>query len=513
MVDVSQNNKRIAKNTLFLYMRQFLIMGITLYTSRVVLRELGVLDYGIYNVVGGVVALIGVLNSSMSVASQRYITYEMGQGNIERLRSVFNSSFFIYCIISIALLVLGESIGMWFIDNHMVIPDDRINAAHWVFQFSLFACINTMLSNPYNACIIAHEHMNVYAYISVLEVILKLLVVYLLSMVAFDKLIAYAILILACQFIVAFMYRWYCIKHFQECRISFSFDKATFKQLLSFSGWNFMGSFASLLKTQGLNIVLNMFFSPVINASRGIAVQVNNAVSQFFSNFYTAFRPQIIKYYAQNDIDNMVKLVSRSSLYSYYLMLFITLPILLETPAIIHLWLGQTPDYVVSFTRLIVLITVCDAMSNPLMTVVQAVGNLKRYQAVLTPIILLNIPLSYIALLYGFSPNTVFYISLCLSFICLIVRLIFVKYFIRRFSLKKYLCRVYGRCVLVTIAAMIMPLCLYIMTNKSLMQFFMNVVICVICSSVSIYLLGMSRAERDKLNKIIKNRLNLIKNG
>lgn len=507
MNDVSQNNKRIVKNTFFLYIRQFLIMGITLYTSRVILNELGVSDFGIYNVVGGVVTMMGIFNTAMSVATQRYLTYEIGQKNSSRIVEIFSSSFFIYCIIGVLLLVLGETVGIWFIDNHLIIPDDRIKAAHWVFQFSLFASINTMLSTPYNACIIAHEHMNVYAYISIVEVTLKLLVAYALSVVAYDKLIIYAFLVLMCQFIVTLIYRLYCIKHFKECRISLSLSKKTFTQLLSFSGWNLLGAVATLLKTQGLNIVLNMFFSPAINASRGIAVQVNNAVSQFFSNFYTAFRPQIIKYYAQNDIGNMVRLVSRSSLYAFYLILVISMPILMETPMIIHLWLGQTPEYVVSFTRLIVLITICDAMSNPLMTVMQAVGNLKLYQSVLVPILLLNVPLSYVALIYGCSPNMVFYISLCLSFICLLIRLIFVKHYIIAFPLKKYFMEVYGLSIVITFVASIIPFCVHFLTEDSVMFFFIRILICIIFSSLAIYFIGLTKMEKNYLKMFIIKKL------
>lgn len=484
-------------------------MGITLYTSRVVLKELGVVDYGIYNVVGGLVAMMGFLNSAMSVASQRYITYGIGKGDTEKLKNVFNSSLFINILISFALLLFGEILGLWFINNHLVIPDGRIQAAHWVFQFSLLASINTLLNNPYNACIIAHEHMNVYAYISVVEVVLKLLVAYVLSVVAFDKLVVYAFLILICQIFVTLIYRYYCVKHFQECKLSLTFDRQIFKQLLYFSGWNFSGSAATLFKTQGLNIVLNVFFSPAVNASRGIAVQVNSAVSQFFSNFYTAFRPQIIKYYAQNDIGNMVRLVSKSSLYSYYLILLISMPILMEAPMIIHLWLGQTPEYVVSFTRLIVLITICDAMSNPFMTVMQAVGDLKLYQAVLVPIILLNVPISYVALVYGGSPNVVFYISLCLSLICLFTRLIFVKRHITAFPLRKYLLNVYGMSIVVTIIAVAIPLCVHFFTDESVSMFLLRVLACFIGPLAAIYLIGITREEKKKLNSFIIKKLNI----
>lgn len=511
MDNISQNNKRIAKNALFLYIRQFLIVIITLFTSRVVLKELGVMDYGIYNVIGGIVAMMGILNSSMSVATQRYITYELGENNVDRLKIIFSSSFQSYLILSIVLLLLAETIGLWFINNYLVIPDERLYAANWVFQFSIFSCINALLTNPYNACIIAHEQMNVYAYISIIEVTLKLIIAYLLMVVSFDRLIIYALLIFICQFIVTCIYRIYCVKNFKECRISFLFDKKTFIQLLSFSGWNLFGSAATLLKTQGINIVLNMFFSPVINASRGIAVQINNAISQFFANFYTAFRPQITKYYAQGDIDNVIKLVTKSSLYSYYLILLVALPVLLETPVVIHIWLGQTPDYVVSFTRLIIMITICDALANPLMTVMQAVGELKLYQSVLSPIILLNVPLSYISLVCGGDPNSVFFISLVLSLICLIIRVIFVHRYIEKFSLFKYFKDVYGRSSVVTLIAVIPPVIVHMLTSETILFFVVRLLICIISTCLTIYFCGITFTERKKLNDFLIKKVHKLK--
>lgn len=507
MGNFEQNNKRIARNALFLYIRQFLVMGITLFTSRIVLRELGVLDYGIYNVVGGIVAMMGLLNTSMSVASQRYITFALGQGNLEKLKTVFRSSFQGYLFLCIILLILAETIGVWFINNHLVIPNSRIVAANWVFQLSILACVNALLTNSYNACIIAHEHMNVYAYISVIEVSLKLFVAYSLTVIQYDSLIVYGLLILLCQIFISIIYRIYCVNKFQECRVSFLFDKKTFIQLLSFSGWNLLGSIATLLKTQGLNIVLNMFFSPVINASRGIAVQVNNAISQFFSNFYTAFRPQITKYYAKGDMENVIKLINKSSLYSYFLIILLALPILLETPTIIQIWLSQTPSYVISFTRLIILITVCDAMSNPLMTVMQAVGDLKLYQGVLSPIILLNVPLSYVALTVIKDPNVVFYISLCLSFVCLVIRILFVSRYVKNFKLLIYLKNVYGRGLLVTCIAIIAPLVVHAITEETLMNFVFRLITCLTSTMIAIYTLGINKNERKIINSIFLKKI------
>lgn len=473
-------------------------MLISLYTSRVILRTLGVEDYGIYNVVGGIVAMMGILNGAMSVATQRYLTYELGTGDEERLRKVFCASLLIYLMLCVILLFLAETVGVWFLNTHLIIPDNRINAANWVFQFSIIASINSLLTNPYNASIIAHEHMNVYAYVSIVDVLLKLLVVYLLPIIPFDRLAIYGLLILICQLIITMIYRVYCMKNFKECKFSIRTDRKLFVQILSFSWWNLFGSVALLLKTQGLNVVINMFFSPAVNASRGIAVQISHAVSQFFSNFYTAFRPQITKYYAQKDLNNMFRLVTLSSRYSYYLIFLITMPLLLETPQIISLWLGQSPDYSVVFTRLIILISVVDAMAHPLMTVVQAVGKLKLYQSVLAPLLLLNVPLSYFALRYGCPPDTVFLISLSISIVCLFLRICLVNYLVS-FPVWNYISGVYVRCALVTIFASIIPSFCHYFFDKNIITLLLKVVICLFSTMLTVYFFGLDRDEKNML--------------
>lgn len=505
------NNKRIAKNSLLLYIRTFFVMLISLYTSRVILKTLGVEDYGIYNVVGGIVAMMGLLNGAMSVATQRYLTYELGTGNEERLRKVFSTSLIIYLMLCLILLILAETVGLWFLNTHLIIPQNRLEAANWVFQFSILASINTLLTTPYNASIIAHERMNVYAYVSILDVVFKLLVVYLLPIIPMDRLVIYGVLIFGSQFVITMIYRVYCIRSFAECKFLIVKDKQIFMEILSFSGWNLFGSFASLLKTQGLNIVLNMFFSPAVNASRGIAVQINHAVSQFFSNFYTAFRPQITKYYAQNDLNNMFRLVILSSRYSYYLIFLLSMPILLETPQIINLWLGQMPDYSIIFTRLIVLISVVDAMAHPLMTVAQAVGKMKLYQSVLAPVILLNVPLSYIALKYGCHPDTVFLISLSISIICLFLRICLVNHLVS-FPIWNYIKGVYIRCSFVTFIACIFPFCCHYFFPKEILYLFLIIVICIISIVITVYFLGLDKAEKDMLlYYFVKNKNKILK--
>lgn len=506
MSSTSSNNKRIAKNTLLLYFRMFFIMAISLYTSRVVLRTLGVEDYGIYNVVGGVVAMMGILNNAMSVSTQRYLTFEIGTGNMVRLKQVFSVCFSIYLILSLVLLVLAETIGLWLLNTQMVIPPERMIAANWVYQFSILSSVCTLVLTPYNAAIISHEKMNVYAYVSIIEVVMKLAVVYLLLIITQDRLVVYGLLIFVSHFIVVVIYGIYCLKKFQECRYSFYWEKPLFKELLSYSGWNLFGSVSGLVKGQGLNILLNIFFSPAVNASRGIAYQINAAITQFFTNFYTAVRPQITKYYAQGDLENMFRLVFQSSKMSYYLILLISLPIIIETPYIIQLWLGQTPEYVVIFTRLIIVISAVDSMAAPLMTTAHATGNIKLYQSLVGTMVIMNVPLSYLFLKYGASPVAVFEISLAISVICLFVRLWIVKRLLL-FPVKDYVTKVFGTTMLVTIVASILPLVSYHLLDETFVGVASVCVITILSTITAIYMIGLNPTERFFVNSLIKKKL------
>lgn len=506
MSQTAENNKRIAKNTLLLYFRMLIIMLVTLYTSRVILSTLGVVDYGIYNVVGGLVTMMGLLNGAMSVSTQRYLTYELGRGNTVRLKQVFSICLTIFIILSLIVIVIAETIGLWFLHNKMVIPENRMVAACYVYQFSILACILSLITNPFNATIIAHEKMNVYAYVSILEVILKLGVVYLLLIIPTDRLVTYGALILASQFSISLCYMLYCRRKFLETHYHFYWDKPLFKELISYSGWNLYGSAAGLVKGQGLNILLNMFFNPAVNAARGIAYQINSAITQFFTNFYTAVRPQITKYYASGEIDEMVKLVFRSSKFSFYLIMLISLPIIIETPYIVNLWLGQLPEYVVPFTRLIIIISAIDSMASPLMTTAHATGKIKLYQSSVGTVIISNLPISYLLLKLGGLPITVFYVSLCISITCLFLRLWIVRRLIG-FPIKRYVTEVFAKCILICILSIIIPFIAHIILPQS----FLNVVIicclCIVSSLVFIYGVGLNNQEKELVHKIINKKV------
>lgn len=504
----SANNKRIAKNTLLLYFRMFVIMAISLFTSRVILKVLGVEDFGIYNVVGGIVAMLGVLNATMAVSTQRYLTFELGTGNKAKLRQNFSMCFTIYLMLAVIFVILAETVGLWFLNTHMTIPDNRIVAANWVYQFSIISSVFSLLTNPYNASIIAHEKMDIFAYVSMGDAVLKLLIVYLLTVTDYDKLIVYGGLFLCIQLFDMALYFVYCFRHYDETHYKFFWNKNLFKEIFSYSGWNLFGSLCGIAKGQGLNILLNMFFNPSVNAARGIAFQVNNIVSQFFTNFYTAVRPQITKYYAQNDLENMFNLVFRSSKFTFYLILLISLPLLIESPFIINLWLGQLPEYVVPFIRLIIIVTAIDSTASPIMTTCHATGNIKLYQSLVGTIIFLNLPISYVILSMGASPISVFMVSEILSSIGFFARLWVVQRLVN-FPIRKYLQEVCGKVIFVAIIAGIIPSIIHFTFDQSVIVSLINCLICVLSTIAAIYLIGLTINERTFINSAIKKKLHI----
>lgn len=400
-----------------------LTMGIGLYSSRIVLSILGVEDFGIYNVVGGIVVMFGFLNIAMAGGTQRFLTYELGKNNHKELNRIFSMSLNIHILTAIIILILSETIGLWFLIEKLNIPAIRMNAALWVYQFSILSFIISIIQVPYNASIIAHEQMNMYAYISIFEAVLKLLILFALVNIGFDKLILYAVLIFCIALIVSAIYIFYCKNKFIECRYYYFKDKNLFKTLTSFSGWNLFGGISVVIYNQGLNILLNLFFGPIINAARGIAYQINTALNLFSSNFQLAIKPQITKSYANEDKNFMINLIYSSSKYSFFLLFFIALPVMLETNTILHVWLKTVPDYTVTFCRLVIIDSLIGCMSTPLMTAVQATGKIKKYQLIIGGMITMNLPLSWIALKLYPNPEYVFYISITISIIALFVRI------------------------------------------------------------------------------------------
>jgi O-antigen/teichoic acid export membrane protein len=501
-----ENRQRLAKNTALLYFRMILIIIVSLFTVRVVLNILGVEDYGIYNVVGGVVTMFSFLSATMASASQRFFAFEIGRRDLTKLKQIFNLSFIIYIIISIVILLFAETIGLWFLNNKMVIPAERIVATNWIYQFAILSFLVTILTLPYNSSIIAHEDMRIYAFVSILEVVLKLGIVYLLFFFQKDKLIIYGGLLLFTTIIVSLTYRAICIKKYIECSFSFYWNKTIFKEMISYAGWNMVGAIANIFKNQGINILLNLFFGPIVNAARGVAFQVNSALNSFVTNIYMAVRPQITKAYASGEKAYMMQLVFQSAKMSYFLLLLLSMPVLLETNYILTLWLKIVPDYVVLFTRLLIINILIESMNNQLVAALQAVGKIKYYQAIVSTMLLLNLPISYLLLRLGYGPEVCLYISIAITIICFIPQ-IWIAHATTGMSIKSYFQQVIWIMFIVTIISSIIPYLFFSNIDYGLSRFLLVGFSWVISSLITIYYFGLTKNERIMVINILKTKL------
>lgn len=495
MTQTSENNKRIAKNTIVLYVRMIFLLCISLFTSRVVLNMLGVEDYGIYNVVGGIVAMFGFLNGSMSSATQRYITFALGKGDMKRLKTVFSTTLQIHTLIAIIIVLLGESIGLWFLYHKMQIPAERMDAAFWVLQCSVVSTVVMVISVPYNSDIIAHEKMSAFAYFSILEALLKLLIAYMLVVSPYDKLVIYAILLLLVEVLLRFSYSIYCNKYFEESKYHHVWDKALFKEMTFFASWSIFGNFASVLFGQGLNILLNVFFGPAINAARGIAVQVQGVIQQFVTNFQMALNPQITKTYAKGNMEEMHKLMFRSARFSFYLLFLLSLPVLFETNFLLTLWLKNVPENSATFLRIMICTSLIYACANPLIIANQATGKVKKYQAVCGTTLIMILPISYIALKLGMPAYSVFIVHFIMEGVCQLARMIMLRPLIG-LRVRDYFVHVYSKIIIVVVVSTILPAIVYNIMDASILRFFVVSIVCAASVSLVAYSLGLTSDEK-----------------
>ncbi len=502
----SENTKRIAKNTAMLYFRMLFTMLVTLYTSRVILNTLGVQDYGIYNIVGGVVYLFSVLSGSIGSATQRFLSFEIGRKDFEQLRKVFSLTVTIHVILALIIFALAETIGLWFLITQINIPSERIDAAQWVYQFSVFSFVLTILQIPYNASIIAHEDMKVYAYVSFLDVSLKLLVVFILSWLSFDKLKLYAGLLFVTFFIITFVYNRYCKRKFQEWKYSFYWNKTLFDTLMSYAGWNLFGAMAVVISNQGINILLNTFFGPVVNAARGIAYQVQGAVNSFVTNFQMAVNPQIVKSYASGDKSYMMKLIFQSSKYSFFLLFLLSLPILIETETILKIWLIIVPEFTVIFCRLVIVVALIDSFSGSLIASSGATGRVKKYQMVVGTILMLNLPISYVLLKIGYVPQVTMYISIMISCVALASRLYMLKSMIN-ISIRAFFKNVIAIVIPIVTISSILPLGVRYYMQPGWERLIFICILSIFSVFISIYSLGLQNDERLFLKEKFKKLL------
>lgn len=501
------NNKRIAKNTALLYVRTLFIMLISLYTSRVVLATLGVKDYGIYNVVGGVIAMFNVVSGSISNAISRFITFELGKGSSKKLNDIFVTSVNIEFIIAGVVLALGETVGVWFLNTQMKIPDGRMGAANWVLQCSLFSFIMGLWSVPYNACIIAHEKMSAFAYVSILEAVLKLLIVYLLVVSPLDKLVTYAILLAAVDLLIRIVYGAYCKLHFEECHYHFTWDKGLVRQMGGFSGWQFITNCTWMISTQGLNILMNIYFGVVVNAARGVASQVDGAITRFVNSFTTALNPQITKDYAKGDFPALYKLVCNGAKYTFFLLLFFQLPAILEANTLLHIWLRNVPDHATIFLQLTLVGTMVNTLGNSQLTACMATGNIKRYTIVIGLVSFAVFPISWIAFALGFPAESGYVVFILVFTAVLFARLYIMKGLIGC-PIMLFINKVIFRIIPVTILAAIIPIVFVSIFNPSFLRLIETTIICTICSCLSIWFVGISKSEQDSIIKGVKSRLN-----
>lgn len=503
----SENNKRIAKNTLILYVRMLFTMGITLFTSRVLLDSLGINDYGIYNIVGGLVVMFGFLNSSMSGATSRFLTFEIGVGNQIKLKKIFSSALSIHYIIALIVIILAETIGLWWLENKLIIDPNRMLAARWVYHLSILITGINITQIPYNAIIIAYEKMSVFAYIEILNKILQLGIVYLLLISNYDRLILYVILLAIISFIITIVYRTYCFRTFSTPNFRVTWNKDIVYSMLSFSAWNTYGTLAFTMKTQGVNMLLNLFFGVAINAAYGIATQVQNAIQNFSSNFITASQPQIIKYYASNEIEKMQKLIINVSKFSYLLLLAVSLPLIIENSFVIHLWLKEVPNYAIIFSQINIASGLLTGMFTILTTAIYATGRVKYWSIISSTIYLLVIPISYFLLKKGMTPE----IPLLLNFVLLgvgyISNLYILHFNVNSFSVTKYLKKVVFICLIITIIVVLFPLYLHHVMNEGWARLFAVGASSVCMTIVSTYFLGINKELRHKGRDLIIKKL------
>ncbi len=501
--EISSNNKRILRNTGYLYIQQVLVLFVSLYTVRVVLRTLGVEDYGIYNVVGGVVSMFGFLQGMLVGAVQRFFAFEIGRNNYERLNQYFNTSLWCFAIIAIIVVLLAETAGLWFVNTQLVIPDNRIQAAHWVYHLSVLSFVFNLMMTPFNSIIIARERMKIYAFVGMADVILKLQIVFALTLFSFDKLQLYAILLCLLSLIHALFYVIYSRVKFSETRITGYCNRGMMKEVMSYSGWSLFGSLSSVVRSQGLNILINMFFNPVVNAARGIAYQVNSVVNMFVTNFSTAFRPQITKQYAAGEHDIMIQLVFRSTRMCYYLVLFFFVPITLETHYILQFWLGNVPEYTVVFVRLVLLIALVESIGNPIMATIQATGNIKWYQIIVGSLLLFNLPISYVLLRLGYPPQSTMVAGVVIALVSHFARILFMRKQVGM-SIRAYIKEPLLAILIVSLSSIVIPSILHITLQEGLLRFLFVGVTSVLFSTLSMFYLGFTKSERIVLRDMIK---------
>lgn len=501
------NNKRIAKNTIFLYIRLLITTVVGLYTSRVILHKLGVEDFGIYGVVGSIVSIFSMINSTMSISTYRFLNVAVGKGDKQYLSDVFKTSLFIHIGIAVILILVAESIGPWLISNKLTIPYGRLTAAHWVFQFSLITCVFMVISAPYSSSILVHEKMDIYAYFTVFDTAMKLLIVYLIGHSGIDKLIEYSCYLCCLQILTRYLYNVYCKRKFEEARFSLVINKKIALEMFNFTSWNMFHCFINVLYIEGLNMILNIFFGPVANAARAIAMQIQSKVMMFGRNMQEAFNPQIMKSYASGNLKYMQDLVVSSSKYSFILLWFFILPLCVETKYVLTLWLGNFPEYTIWFARLVLVTIIIDALQNPLLTSVHSTGKIKWYSIFMSLILLFVLPCSYLSLSNGMSPYIVFIIQIIFMFIGYLTSLLFVHTKIK-LQFSQYLKNTILPIILIITFSLPTPLLIAKFMDSNSLKPIIVIITSMILIVLATCLFGLNTKEKNIFIHYIKKRFN-----
>ena len=499
-------NKRLAKNTLVLYLRMIIVILVNLYASRVILSSLGEIDYGIYNVVGGIVAMFIFLNTAMVASSQRFIAFEQGHSDIKRQRSVFSTSVLIHLLIAGIVLVAAETIGLWFLNHKMNIPENRMVAANWVYQATIICFIFKVVIVPETSSVVAHERMGLYAFASIVFALLQLGVALLIEHFGGDRLIFYALLLIAVELVNFLIYKFYCLRNFEECHYSVPKDKVLFKEMLSFAGWSFVGNFGIAMRGPGVNVVINLFCGPAVNAARGLAYQVSSVVSNFVNNFQMSLTPQITKDYALGDDGRMMKLVMTGSRISCFLLAFIVVPLYIRAGDVLSIWLEEVPQMTEEFLKLVLLVSLVGSMVGPITTALQATGKIKTFQISIAIIMLLELPLAYGLMTFGVKAYHVVYVSLFIELLALVARIILLNAQIK-LDLRAFFIGILGKCLLVCALMFSLPLLLdrYIghgFWNLVLLSFVSVAWSCLVVLSV-----GLTQEERRIVFNFIKKKI------
>lgn len=481
-------------------------MCVQLYTSRVILASLGVVDFGLYGVVGGVVGVFSTLVGALGAATSRFFTVELGRNDSGRLRKVFSASVAIHLVMALGVILVCESAGLWFLNTQMEIPAGRMHAARWVFQFSIITAGLSMTQVPYSAAIIAHEEMSVYAYAGLLEAFGRLATACLMAFSPIDKLIWYGLLLMSLQMLVVCIYRSYCLSHYEETRFELPHDKALYRNMLVYSGYDMVGNISVMAQGQGLNMVLNVFCGPVVNAARGIAYQVQGAVTQFSNNFLTAVRPQIIKLYARNEVGAMMRLVYRSSIFTYSLMLMMVLPLSLEVHLVLSLWLGVYPEHADTFTVIVLFNTLLNAFRTPRSTVFHATGHIRLSNMVTGTILSLALPLGYFLMKSGFRPDAVFWGMLGTTALSDLTNLLILKRYVR-YSVLDFLKRVHLKCCLMTLTVLSAVLPFRLGLSDGFFRLFACIFMSVATTAAFFWIVVLDRCQRRMIACAVKRRV------